>query len=211
MTTSPGTPAPPPPAPKRPPLAIDRHQLLILVLGSIMAGSFVLLVFWPKQRRLHVLGSAVKQERERVERKLMTSQTGLYMTARIPELRKAQGTLDRRLPADPEVAVLLQAVSACFEAEPAVRYDVEQAASRTDGPAPAVPLRLRAAGPFPAVYRCLASVERLERLCRFRRTQVQREPDGTVTAEAEVLAYFLPDGGAEETGPRADAAEGPGT
>ena len=35
--------------------AVDRQQLLILIVGAVMVSSFVLLVFWPQQRQLSAL------------------------------------------------------------------------------------------------------------------------------------------------------------
>jgi Tfp pilus assembly protein PilO len=178
---------------------VDRHQVVILVVGAVMVGSFVLLVLWPRQRELSALGEAVAQERSEVNQKVMASREGVYVSARMPSLRQAQGLLARRLPTEPHVGEFLQMVADCVAAEPRVRHDVQKCeAIVVAGPAPSVPVRLRLVGPVDAVYRCLAGIEGLERLNRFRRVHFTASEDGAeVSAEAEILVYYLP---GEESG-----------
>jgi Tfp pilus assembly protein PilO len=173
--------------------AVDRNQFLILLVASVMAGSFVVLVLRPRQQELTALGSAVTRERHSVTQKVMTSHEGLLLTARIAGLRKAQDPISRRLPTSPAEAELLQAIDQEVAAEPAVAHEVERGDFRPDGSAKAVPLRLCLSGPFDAVYRCLARIEGIERLSRLRSVRVSSKgADGQVTAEAELLAYYLP-------------------
>ena len=57
-------------------LAVDRHQLLILLVAAVMTGSFLLLVLWPQQQQLSALGTAVARERTLVKQKVQTSRKG---------------------------------------------------------------------------------------------------------------------------------------
>jgi Tfp pilus assembly protein PilO len=174
-------------------LAVNRQQLLILLVAAVMAGSFCLLVLRPRQEELSVLGSAVARERHMVNQKVMTSQEGMYLTARIAGLRKARNGLAACLPAEPAMAEFLQAMAEQVATEPLVTREVERADMRPDGEANAVPLRLRLTGPFEAVHRCLARIEGLDRLSRFRSLCLSRlGTDGCVRAEAEMLVYYLP-------------------
>jgi Tfp pilus assembly protein PilO len=173
--------------------AVDRNQFLILLVASVMAGSFFVLVLWPRQQELTALGSAVSRERQMVTQKIMTSHEGLMLTARIAGLRKAQDPLSRRLPTGPAEAELLQAIDREVAAEPTVDHAVERGDFRLDESAEAVPLKLSLSGPFDAVYRCLARIEGLERLSCLRSVSVSSKgADGQVAAEAELLAYYLP-------------------
>jgi len=188
-------------------LAVNRQQLLILLVAAVMAGSFCVLVLWPRQEELAVLGSAVARERHMVNRDVMTSQEGMYLTARIVGLRKARNRLAECLPAEPAMAEFLQAVAEQVAREPLVTREVERAEMRPCGEASAVPMRLRLTGPFEAVHRCLARIEGLPRLSRLRSLCLSRlAPDGRVRAEAEMLVYYLPGGVA----PRAAQAKGAG-
>ena len=145
--------------------AVDRQQLLILLVAAVMMTSFVLLVCWPKERELTAVDRALEHEGDLVSRKVLASNEGVYISARIPSLRMAQGVFCRHLPPEPALS----------------------------GPAPAVALRLRLTGPFEDVYRCLAAVEGLERLNRFRRVRCVRSGSpGWVVAEAEILVFYLP-------------------
>lgn len=189
-------------------LAVNRQQLVILLVAAVMAGSFFLLVLWPRQEELTVLGSAVVRERHRVNQKVMTSQEGMYLTARIAGLRQAGNRLSQCLPAEPAMAEFLQAVAEQVACEPLVTREVERADIQSTGEARAVPLRLRLTGPFDAVHRCLARIEGLDRLSRFRSLSLSRlSPEGDVRAEAEVLVYYLPVGAPS---PAAGAAEADG-
>jgi len=180
--------------PPRRRLMVDRHQLVILVMAAVMVGSFVLLVLWPRHRELSALGEAVVQQRSTVNQKMQASREGVYVSARIPSLRQSQGLLARRLPAEPRVSEFLQSVAELVATEPMVRHEVETAETNVDaGLAPAVPVRLRLTGPVEAVYRCMAGIEGLERLSRFRRVHFAVADDGAhIRADAEVLVYYLP-------------------
>jgi len=173
---------------------VDRHQLVILLMASVMVGSFVLLVLWPRHRELSALGHAVAQERSLVNQKVQTSREGVYVLARMPGLRQAQGFLARRLPPEPRVADFLQMVADLVALEPTVGHEVQKAEPKVAaGLAPAVPVRLRLCGPVDAVYRCLAGIESLERLNRFRGVHFMASDDGKqISAEAEILVYYLP-------------------
>ena len=191
-------------------LALDRQQLLILLVAAVMIASFLLLVLWPKHVELSALGTTVLQQRERVNQKVRTSHEGLYVSARIAALRQIHDYLDRRLPPEPRVAEFLDAVSQRVQAESGVTHEIQRTESSLPSLAPAVPLRLRLTGPFDGVYRCLAGIEGLDRMNRFRRVHVRRLDGGRVVCEAEVLVYYLPLEGsvqsADESGKRAGSS-----
>lgn len=183
--------------------AVDRQQLIILIVATVMVASFTLLVLWPKRREMFDLGEAVERERDLVSQKLLASQRGVYVSARIPSVRRAQGLITRRLPYEPEAAPFLQTVAECVAQEPLVTHEMQQTEARAEGPAPAIGIRLKLTGPFDAVYRCMAAIEGLERLARFRRVHLAKSGDGGhVVAEADFLVYYLPD---EEPKPAASA------
>jgi Tfp pilus assembly protein PilO len=175
---------------------LDRHQVLILVLGAVMIASFLLLVLWPKQRELSVITSAVQRERELVEQKALAARTGQYMMAQIPELRKVCPAVERRLPPEPRLLDFLRAVAEQVDADPHLTHEVHCGEGVVAGPVPAVPVRLRLVGPFASVQRSIAVIERSARVCQFRRTHLARTEDGAVAAEAEVLVHYLPPSGA---------------
>jgi hypothetical protein len=174
--------------------AVDRQQLLILLVGAVMLASFVLFVLWPKERELSALDEAVEQERGLVSQKVVTSNEGLYVSARIPGLRRAMDLCERRLPAEPREPEFLRMVAECVAAEPAVVYEVQRAENPVPAtPAPAAILTLRLTGPAEAVYRCLVRIEGLERLNRVRHARIGTGPaPGQVVARAEILVYYLP-------------------
>ncbi len=184
--------------------AVDRQQFLILLVAAVMMTSFVLLVCWPKERELTAVGRALEHERDLVRRKVLASNEGLYVSARIPSLRMAQDVFHRRLPPEPHVAEFLRAVTERVAAESDVAHEIERAEttlSGLSGPALAVALRLRLIGPFEGVYRCLAEIEGVERVSRFRRVRcVRSESAGHVVAEAEILVFYLPESD-QQTGP----------
>ncbi|MGB2753952.1 MAG: type 4a pilus biogenesis protein PilO [Phycisphaerae bacterium] len=174
-------------------LAIDRQQLLILLVAAVMSGSFFLLVLWPKQKELSALALAVERERTLVKQKVRTSREGVYVTVRVASLRKAGGALLRRVPAEPELASFLEQMAECVAEEPLICHEVERIEAEPLKGAPAIPIRLRLAGPFEAVYRCLGAIEGLERLTWFRRLEIRRaDEEGGVAAEVEILVYYLP-------------------
>jgi len=183
----------PPSTPARKRWAVDRQQLLILLVAAVMLGSFVLLVLWPRQEELSILGSEVKRQRERVSRNMRVSQEGVYVLARIAALRKIQDQLLRRLPDEPRLADFLEDVAALVGQEPGVTYEVERTQGQWPGPVPAAPVRLRLTGPFAGVHRCLAGIEGLERLSQVQRLLMNRmDESGNVTAEADVFVFYLP-------------------
>jgi len=174
--------------------AVDRRQLLILVVASVMVGSFALFVLWPEYRELATLDHAVRQWRWLLSQHGATRREGLFVSARIPELRKAQGRIERRLPRGPQVADFLQRMNTALAETPAVSHEVTRSGAAEAGSIPSVPLCLRLKGPFEAVYRGLGAVERLQRLSRFRRVRFSRtETDGQVLAEAALVIYYLLD------------------
>jgi len=173
--------------------AVDRRQLLILVVASVMLASFALFVLWPKHRRLSALDEAVEQERRLLSQRVTASHEGVYVSARIPGLRKAGARIERCLPAEPRVAEFLHMMDRCLAENPSVTHEVARSTVPWSGPTPAIPLCLRLKGPFEAVYRSLAGIEQIERLSRFRRVRVLKgETGGEVMAEAELLVYYLP-------------------
>ena len=176
--------------------AVDRQQFLILLVAAVMMTSFVLLVCWPKQRELTAVDRALEHEGDLVRRKVLASNEGVYISARIPSLRMAQGVFSRHLPPEPRVAEFLEAVAEGVAAEANVTHEIKRAEAPPSGlsrPVPAVALRLRLTGPFEGVYRCLAAIEGLERLNRFRRVRCVRSGSpGWVVAEAEILVFYLP-------------------
>jgi Tfp pilus assembly protein PilO len=183
--------------------AVDHQQLLIVLVSAVMVGSFVLLVFWPKQQQLSDLGSQVSRQRELVNLKVRNSQEGLYVSARVAALRSIRGRLERSLPEDVRLAEFLEAVGECVRAEKGLTHEIQRVETESAGPVPAdmsavalakaEVVRLRLTGPFEAVHRCLAQVESLERLNRMRRLHVKRlDETGQVVAEAEVHIYYLP-------------------
>jgi len=193
--------------------AVDHQQLLIVLVSAVMVGSFVLLVFWPKQQQLSDLGSQVSRQRELVNLKVRNSQEGLYVSARVAALRSIRGRLERSLPEDVRLAEFLEAVGECVRAEKGLTHEIQRVETESAGPVPAdmsavalakadmsavalakaEVVRLRLTGPFEAVHRCLAQVESLERLSRMRRLHVKRlDETGQVVAEAEVHIYYLP-------------------
>lgn len=202
---------------------IDRQQLLILVVASVMVGSFALFILWPRHQELADLDHAVSQQRWLLTQRVAASQEGMYVSARIPGLRKAQARLGRRLPTGPQVADFLQMMNAALAEMPAVSHEVTRSGEAEAGSHPAVPLCLRLRGPFQEVYRSLGAIERLERLNRFRRVAFTRTGnDGDVLAVAELVIYYLPgeesvdgkDPGAAAAGdaaPKAAPAEEPPT
>ena len=178
--------------------AVDRQQLLILLVSAVMVGSFVLLVFWPKQQELSDLDSEVSRQRELVNLKVRTSQDGLYVSAKIAALRGIQDRLQRCLPDEAGMAEFLESVGECVRAEKGLAYEIQRLEADLTGLAPAEAVRLRLTGPFEAVHRCLSQVEGLERLIRVRQLHVKRLDDaGQVEAEAEMHVYYLP---SEEAG-----------
>ncbi len=175
--------------------AVDRQQLLILVVASVMVGSFVLFILWPRHRELANLDHAVRQQRWLLSQRVAASHEGMYVSARIPGLRKMQGRLERRLPTGPQVADFLQMMNTALADIPSVRHEVTRSGDAPTESWPCVPLCLRLRGPFEAVYRSLGAIERLERLSRFRRVAFTRTGDrGEVLAEAELVIYYLPEG-----------------
>jgi len=173
--------------------AVDRQQLLILVAAAVMLGSFTLFVLVPKHGQLSRLNHAVEQERRQLSQRVSASHEGVFVTARIPMLRKGCAAMDRRLPTEPRVAEFLEMLHDCLAETPEVTHEVARSGSPWGGSAPAVPLRLCLSGPFEAVYRGLAGVERIERLNRFRHVRIcAAETPGHVVAEAELLIYYLP-------------------
>jgi Tfp pilus assembly protein PilO len=173
--------------------AVDRQQLLILLVGAVMAGSFVLLVLWPRQEELVALGSEVTRQRDLVSQKVRVSQEGVYVSARIAALRKIQDQLLRRLPEEPRLADFLEDVAALVGQEPGVTYEVERTEAEWPGPVPAAPVRLRLTGPFAGVHRCLAGIEGLERRSQVQRLLMNRmDESGNVTAEVDVFVFYLP-------------------
>jgi Tfp pilus assembly protein PilO len=175
-------------------LAVDRHQLLVLLAAAVMAASFFVLVLWPKQKDLSALGQAVERERATIRDKMRTSRESLSVGVRIAALRKAGGELARHLPTEPQLAAFLEQVAEQVAREPLVRHEIQRSeAVDASGAAPAVPVHLRLAGPMEGVYRCLAAVEGLERWTGVQRLRVARAgEDGEVTAEVDLLVYHLP-------------------
>jgi len=174
-------------------LAVDRHQLLILLVAAVMTGSFLLLVLRPQQQQLSALSTAVTRERMLVKQKVQTSRKGIYVGARIAGLRKARGFLEDRLPPEPRLAEFLEQVAGCVAAEPLVSHEVQRADAESQNRIPAVPIRLRLTGPFEAVYRCLASIEGLKRVSRFRQLRLARAAGKEdVVTEATIMVYYLP-------------------
>jgi len=197
----------PEPPPRR--WAVDRQQVLILMAAAVMLGSFGLFVLWPKHRELASLEGALEQERRLLGRRVAASREGLYVSARIPVLRRNQEALLRWLPDGPEVAEFLRAVEASLAEVGDVRHEVLRTGEPTTAAETwAVPLTLRLEGPFPAVYRALAALEGVHRLHRLARLRVARAEDqaGGVVAEVDLLAYFLPEGETSAT-PEAASAE----
>lgn len=188
--------------------AVDRQQLLILLVGAVMVGSFFLFVLWPKQCELTALGAAVAQERGLVNQKVVTSREGVYVSARIPSLRMAKDLCERRLPTEPHVADFLRMVAECVATEPGVTHEIQRGeTAKASAPSPAIPVTLRLAGPLEAVYRCLARIEGLERLNRVSRAHiVAGSGPGQVVAETEILVYYLPADG--DPAPRTTAGAG---
>jgi len=183
----------PPSTPARKRWAVDRQQLLILLVAAVMLGSFALLVLWPRQEELSVLGSEVTRQRELVSRKVRVSQEGVYVSARIAALRKIQDQLLRRLPDEPRLADFLEAVAALVGQEPGVTHEIERTQGQWPGLVSAVPVRLRLTGPVEGVHRCLAGIEGLERLSQVQRLLMNRlDESGNVTAEADVFVFYLP-------------------
>jgi len=191
--------------------AVDRQQFLILLVAAVMMTSFVLLVCWPQQRELTALDQTLEHERDVVSQKVLASNEGVYVSARIPGLRMAQGVFGRRLPSDPRVAEFLGAVAERVADEPDVTHEIERGETLPaglPGPVSAVPLRLRLTGPFDGVYRCLAAIEALERLSCFRRVRcVKSENAGCVVAGAEIVVFYLPESD-QQTGPGGRASDG---
>ncbi|MFO8015437.1 MAG: hypothetical protein R6X20_19305 [Phycisphaerae bacterium] len=188
------------PTPRR--FAIDRQQLLILLVASVMVGSFALFILWPRHRELADLDHAVSQQRWLLSQRVAASQEGMLVSARIPGLRKAQGRIERCLPRGPDVAGFLQMMNAALAEMPAVSHEVTRSGEAESGSRPSVPLCLRLRGPFEEVYRSLGAIERLERLSRFRRVRFTRTgANGEVLAEAQLVIYYLPDGQAVDEYP----------
>jgi Tfp pilus assembly protein PilO len=193
-------------------LAVDRQQLLILLMAAVMAGSFCLLVLWPKHCELQTLGAIVDRERSLVSEKMQTRQDGLYVSARLSALRRIQDQLAARLPNDPQLDEFLMRVADCVAAQPGVTHEIAITDTTLEGRASAIPIRLRLAGPFAGVQQCLAAIEQLDRLSRFRRVHLTRADDsGQVAADAELVIYHLsrgatatPDGAA----PKSEEAAG---
>jgi Tfp pilus assembly protein PilO len=182
-------------------LAIDRQQFLILLIAAVMVGSFCLLVLWPKHCELSDLGSVVARERDMVSEKARASQDGLYVSARLSALRRVQDHLMDRLPDEPRLAEFLQSVAECVQAEPGVTHEIERTEAAPAGRLAAVPIRLRLAGPYDGVHRCLASIENLQRVNRFRHVQINRSTDdGHVVATAEILVFHLSPGARQDEG-----------
>lgn len=183
--------------------AIDRQQLLILVVASVMVGSFVVFILWPRHQELADLDHAVRQQRWLLSQRVAASHEGMFVSARIPGLRKAQAHMEHRLPHGPEVANFLQMMHTALADMPQMSHEVTRSGEAGTGSRPSVPLCLRLRGPFEAVYRGLGAIERLQRLNRFRRVRFTRSgDDGEVLAEAEVVIYYLPDNqSADENGP----------
>jgi len=198
----------PPSTPARKRWAVDRQQLLILLVAAVMLGSFVLLVLWPRQEELSVLSSEVTRQRALVSRKVRVSQEGVYVSARIAALRKIQDQLLRRLPDEPRLADFLEDVAALVGREPGVAYEVERTQGQWPGLVSAVPIRLRLTGPFAGVHRCLAGIEGLERLSQVQRLLVNRmDESGNVTAEADVFVFYLPSEPAARASQRSAASQ----
>ncbi|MBM4017406.1 MAG: hypothetical protein FJ288_03615 [Planctomycetes bacterium] len=173
--------------------AVDRQQLLILMAAAVMLASFVLLVLWPHEEELAALGSEVSRRRDLVSQKVRVSQEGLYVSAQIAGMRRMHDRLLARLPEDARLSEFLESVAALVGAEPGVAHEISRTDEPPTGPVPAARLRLRLTGPFEAVYRCLAGIEGLERLNQVHRLHVWRASDGgDVTAEADVLVFYLP-------------------
>ena len=157
-----------------------------------MLTSFCLLVAWPRHCELENLEWLLVHQREVVNEKVRTSQDGLYVSARLSALRRVGDRLTERLPDEPRLAEFLQAVDDCVKAEPGVTNEIQRTVGTADGPVATVPIRLRLVGSYEGVYRCLAAIERLERLTRFQHVRVARSEDGKdVVAEAEVHVYYL--------------------
>jgi Tfp pilus assembly protein PilO len=194
---------------KRKRWAVDHQQLLIVLVAAVMVGSFVLLVFWPRQQQLSDLGSEVLRQLDLVNLKVRTSQEGVYVSAKIAALRSVQDRLARCLPDDVRLAEFLESVGECVRAEQGLTHEIQRVETESNGPAPAEVVRLRLTGPFEAVYRCLMQVETLERLNQVRRLHIKRLDDaGQVVAEAEIYVYYLP---GEDTGRTQRASAEPET
>jgi len=189
--------------------AVDRQQLLILVVASVMLGSFVLFILWPRHCELADLDDAVRRQRRLLSQHVAASQEGMLVSARIPGLRKVQAQVEKRLPTGPQVADFLQMMNAALADMPSVSHEVTRSGTATEGSTPSVPLCLRLRGPFEAVYRSLGAIERLDRLSRFRRVRFSTTEAGDgVLAEAEFDIYYLPDGAADERGRGERSADG---
>lgn len=188
--------------------AVDRQQLMILLAAAVMLGSFTFFVLVPKHGQLSQLDNAVRQERRLLSQRVSASHEGVFVAARIPMLRKGCAAMQRRLPTEPRVAEFLEMLQDCLAETPGVVHEVARSATPWTGAMPAVPLCLRLSGPFEAVYRGLAGVERLQRLNHFRRVHFRRaETAGHVVAEAELLIYYLPtDPTHDASGPAETAA-----
>ncbi|HUU30529.1 MAG TPA: hypothetical protein VMY69_00340 [Phycisphaerae bacterium] len=172
--------------------AVDRQQLVILLVAAVMAASFLLLILYPQERELSALRASVTRERELVSQKVLTSRDGLYVSARTAALRQVQDQLDRRLPPETRVAEFLQQIDECVRAEPGITHEVQCSDVPASGPIPAASLHLQLTGPFDAVYRCLARIETLERLNRVRRLGLKRHSAAGIVASADLLIYYLP-------------------
>ncbi|MBL7139415.1 MAG: hypothetical protein ISS74_00750 [Planctomycetes bacterium] len=174
--------------------AVDRRQLLILLVAAVMLASFGLFVLWPKHEELTRLGMAVGNERCLLTQRVSASHEGVLVSARIPSLRKARDSIERRLPGEPNVAEFLRMLDVCVARTPTVTQEVARSAVPYTGGTPAIGLCLMLKGPFLDVYRAVAGIEGIERLSRFRRLRVsQADAGGNVVAEAEILIYYLPD------------------
>jgi len=176
--------------------AIDRQQLLILLVAAVMLASFGLFVLWPKHEELARLNMAVMNERCLLTQGVSASHEGVLVSARIPHLRMAGAHIKRCLPDGPDLADFLRLLDAAVAQTPTVTHEVAQSSAPYTGATPAVPLCLRLKGPFADVCRAVAAVEGIERLKRFRHVRVsQADSAGAVVLEAEMLIYYLPDPG----------------
>jgi len=178
--------------------AVDRQQLLILLVAAVMLASFSLFVLWPKHEELTRLGTAVENERCLLTQRVSASHEGVLVSARIPRLRMARDRIRRCLPDEPDLAGFLHLLDASVAQTPTVTHEVARSAAPYTGATPAVPLCVRLKGPFEDVYRAVAGIEGIERLNRFRHVRVSRaDAAGNVVIEAEILVYYLPDEGGE--------------
>jgi len=177
----------------------NKQQLMILIIGVVLTGGFLLLQYFPTCKKINLIKQANLQRQSAITKAAAEVRQLPRLADEVENLKLEVGNFDGKIPSSRKLGVFIQQIADAMNTnnlkEQMVQFGDETKLELQD--IDCVPVSIQCRGRLAQIFGFFKSLEQLERVVRIERVRLQNDADlnGQVCMQLEAAIYYKTDRG----------------